>query len=197
MSDERRHAEAYPLQWPQGWPRTKVRAWPRWKSCSVHKATNEVLEEVRRLGGSWPIISSNVELRQDGLPYANRRDPNDPGVAVYFFLKGKQRVIPCDAWHSVGDNLHAIAKSIDAMRGIERWGAKTILDRALNAFDALPAPAQWWDVLGLFAEASVEEIRARRVELARKYHPDSGTEPDCRRMADINAAADRALQERG
>lgn len=196
MNDERRHAEAYPLQWPQGWPRSKNRALPRWYSVSTDKATKEVLEEVRRLGGRYPIVSTNVQLRQDGLPCSNRRDPEDPGVAVYFLLNGKQRVIQCDAWRSIGDNLHAIAKSIDAMRGIERWGAKTILDRALNSFDALPAPAQWWDVLGLTPDASLEVIKARRLELARKYHPNNGTEPNERMMADINAATDAAQRER-
>lgn len=189
-------AERYPLAWPEGWKRTKSPERSRFERRSVADASKEVLEEVRRLGGSHPVISSNMPLRRDGLPRTDRREPVDCGVAVYFMLAKTQRVIACDSWWSVDENLHAIAMSLSAMRGLQRWGAGAILERALHAFDALPSPPQWWDILGIDADASVEVIRARRVALAKLYHPDSGKQPDHARMAEINAAADRGIEQR-
>lgn len=46
-------------------------------------------EELGRLGARYPVVSSNVELRRDGLPLSGRPEPHDPGVAVYFQLAGR------------------------------------------------------------------------------------------------------------
>ena len=42
------------------------------------------IEELRRSYTTDLILSMNVDLRRDGLPYANYKEPIDPGVAVYF-----------------------------------------------------------------------------------------------------------------
>jgi hypothetical protein len=191
--------EAYPLQWPAGWPRAKRRDVPLFKESTVSTQTHFVLEELRRMGATHPIISSNVELRKDGLPYSNRRQPDDPGVAVYFTLDGHQRCLACDEWTTVADNLKAIGKTIEAIRGIERWGASAILDRMFSAFTALPhivAEAPWYETLGVTPNATPDQIREARVGLAKKYHPDSGSQPDAVLMARINGAADIGLKGR-
>ncbi len=115
--------EAYPLYWPEGWPRTKYPAWSKFKPGGFAAECQKVYDELDRLGASAPIVSSNIELRNDGLPYSNRRTPRDAGVAVYFALDGRQQCIPCDRWGSVEENARAIWKSIEALRGLERWGA--------------------------------------------------------------------------
>ena len=53
----------------------------------------------------------------------------------------------------------------------------------------------WREVLGFKPDALVtrDMVAARRRELARSAHPDAGGSED--RMAEINAAADRALQD--
>jgi hypothetical protein len=71
-----------------------------------------------------------VQLRQDGLPYANRRAPSDTGAAVYFSYKGRQMCFACDKWQDVYDNIYAISKTIEALRGIERWGAGDMVEQA-------------------------------------------------------------------
>jgi hypothetical protein len=43
-----------------------------------------LLNEIKLLGGRLPVISTNVRLRRDGLPYANDHVPDDKGAAVYF-----------------------------------------------------------------------------------------------------------------
>ena len=85
-------SEAFPLYWPEGWPRTST--WQRqndtkFKGVTFGRARDDLLAEIKRLGGAQVILSTNVALRLDGLPYADRRNPEDPGVAVYFKRKGK------------------------------------------------------------------------------------------------------------
>jgi len=59
------------------------------------------------------------------LPRSDRRAPQDPGAAVYWRNGDKKLVLACDKYTSVGENLYAIGKTIEATRGIERWGAVT------------------------------------------------------------------------
>jgi hypothetical protein len=73
------------------------------------------------MNASNVVLTTNIELRRDGRPYANQRI-SDTGVAVYFTRKGCEQAIACDKWDSVRDNLHAGAKTIEALRGIDRWG---------------------------------------------------------------------------
>lgn len=83
------------------------------------------------------------------------------------------------------------------MRGLERWGAKTIMDRAFDAFAALPAPEHaqnWWSVLEVSPGASEDDIRRAATRLARIYHPDNGSAPNERQMQIVNAAKDAGLK---
>lgn len=190
---------AYPLSWPAGQPRSKYRSTARFKT-TPNRAMEEMLLEVERMGGRRIVVSTNVELRQDGLPYANRRPPTDPGVAVYFNRDGRPMCIACDQYSTVHDNMRAIGKTIEALRGIERWGGKQLMDRAFTGFAALPAPmecaAPWYEVLGVTPEATEDGIRTARVSLARRYHPDSGSEPNEEKMKAVNAAAEVGLSLR-
>jgi hypothetical protein len=95
--------EAYPLTWPAGWRRTpaheRVRArfnikvrkygesggsWLSKSEVSIAQGTERVLDSLNRMGFNRSVvISSNLSLRNDGLPRSNQRGPDDPGVAVY------------------------------------------------------------------------------------------------------------------
>lgn len=173
--------DAYPLTWPMGWPRTERPEWSRFKA-SHSGAMYDLLNELRLLDAKNVIISTNLPLRRDGLPYASRHEPQDSGVAVYFDLDGQPQCIPCDKWNSVRDNLHAISKTINALRGIERWGAKEMVNAAFRGFKALPAQGDttpsaqrlWFDVLEVSPDASWDVIEAVYRRLLHKVHPDKG-----------------------
>jgi hypothetical protein len=207
--------EAYPLTWPPGWKRTTSRTrakfvgkagrhipgengaigrWEAKRELTISQATQRVMDELKRFGVSdWNIIiSSNLQLRQDGLPRSGQANPTDPGVAVYW-TKGKegQRCMAIDRYDRVADNLAAIAATLDAMRAIERHGGATILDRAFSGFAALPSPEQPFQVLGVGANASREEVERAYRLLASKHHPDRGG--DEQQMARINTARDQLL----
>lgn len=200
--------ERYPLSWPVGWRRCPrgERRFSRFTrkngdgfavGLSISGATARLLDELRRLGVSAGdcILSTNVRTRLDGLPYSGEREPDDPGAAVYFRLRGKDRVLACDSYSKVAGNVAAIAAHVEALRAIERYGVGSV-DQAFAGYTALPASAEeeWWLVLGVRRSAPLDEVVARYRELAQLHHPDRGGSDA--RMARINVAADRARLEK-
>lgn len=188
-------AEAYPLHWPEGWPRTppNKRQWGRFE-VQPGVARTHLLHEIQRMGGRYPVISSNIALRRDGLPYANQNKIEDPGIAVYFERDGKQMVFACDQYDAPWKNIRAISKTIEALRGIERWGASEMMERAFSAFEALPPPKSWREVLGLNGTSvSHFEIEAAFRAKAKTAHPDHGGSTAA--MAELNEARRAALED--
>lgn len=194
-------AEAFPLHWPEGWKRTAQPAKSKF-DVSFAAARDGLLEQLRLMGATYPVLSTNIELRRDGLPYANQPEPKDKGVAIYFGWKGKQHVLACDRWDRIKDNIRALEKTVEAMRGIDRWGASTILERSFEAFVALP-PATgtrkrtWREVLG-FPPTSLPDRQGIVIQyrgLAKKRHPEAGGSAEA--MAELNVARDEAMKEIG
>ena len=189
--------QRYPLFWPAAWKRTpaatrkiarfhgtrtqystdRTFSWRQKQTLTVADAIGRLGEELRRLGardGDW-LISSNVKVRLDGLPYSDQRTPDDPGVAVYFRLRGADRVLACDTWTRVADNLAAVAAHVSAIRAIERYGVGTI-DQAFAGYDALPPKgATWRMTLGFSPDqiVTLEEVDTAFRQRAREAHPDA------------------------
>ncbi len=138
-----------------------------------------MMSEVRLLPANNMVISTNIKLRIDGLPYSNQRPPNDCGAAVYFQYNGQPIVFACDRWRTVEENLWAIVKHLEALRGQERWGVGN-LEQAFAGYMALPAPegGNWWEVLGVSQTASPDDVRAAYRGLVRQHHPDAGGDPE-------------------
>ncbi|EON33793.1 heat shock protein DnaJ domain-containing protein [Gordonia terrae C-6] len=142
----------------------------------------ELLRQLRLLKATDVVISSNLRLRQDGFPYSGQRQPEDTGIAVYFKLNGEDQCIPCDKWTTVEHNLRAIILTIEALRGLDRWGAKEMVHAAFRGFKALPAEAivtpftakPWHEVLEVSPTASPETIKAAYRAQLKKHHPDHG-----------------------
>lgn len=192
--NEQQPIEAFPLTWPMGRPRSRHQQSSNFKT-TLAAALKDVTHEVRLLGGVQLIISTNIPLRKDGLPYGNGRAANgDNGVAVYFKYKAKPMCFACDRWNRVEDNMRAIAKTIEALRGIERWGTGNMVEQAFTGFTALPAPEQPWQTLGLeSSHVTRDQVEDAYRRLAMKHHPDRGG--DASEMARINAARDRLLEQ--
>lgn len=197
--------QAYPLTWPVGWRRTPPgeRAFDRFgvkqrtggapRELTVAEGVGRVLNELERLGvhESDVVISTNVRPTLTGLPRSGEKNPDDPGVAVYWSKRGQkqQRCMATDRYKSVAGNLGAIAATLDAMRSIERHGGAEILDRAFTGFTALPSPEQPWQVLGLdTSNPTAEQIEEAYRRLAMQHHPDRGGNEQ--EMARINTARD-------
>lgn len=180
--------QAYPLQWPAGWPRTERREPGSQFRTTLPAALNSLTDEVRRLGAKNLVLSSNYTL--------GAHNPTDPGVVAYFELRGQKLAIPCDRWARIEHNVRAIALTIEAMRGMERWGAKHMITAMFQGFKALPGRSgskSWRDVLGFNSTShpTSAEIMQRFRELSKKCHPDAGGSHDL--MAELNRAKDEAL----
>ncbi len=186
--------EAYPLQWPPGKPRTKYSERSRFNVGSA-TARDELFRELDMLGGKNIVVSTNVKLRLDGLPYASQIDPDDRGVAVYFSYKSNQVCFCCDRWDLVKDNMQAIRHTISALRGIARWGTGDMVEAAFRGFTALPPPSKsWFAILGVSETWDIAEIEAAYKRQAKQAHPDNGGTSE--EMAALNEAIRQARQSK-
>ena len=188
----------YPLTWPPGKPRTpaKDRKFGRFGKRSPGRfgitdiTVTQALARIKQEAGAYSpgsyytridpaemIFSSNLRTRRDGDPASGQREPEDPGVAVYFELDGKPQCIAIDTYRKVADNFAAVAAALEALRALDRHGSG-LLEAAFTGFTALPAPDQvlgWsWRTLFNYDGSSLEEARRIYRQLVRKHHPDAG-----------------------
>lgn len=200
-------ASRYPLTWPAGWPRSTTRKRAQFgtkrpgdykRDMTVATACQRLMTELRRLGvlEGDAILSTNIRTRLDGWPVASAAEPVDPGAAVYFVLFEQERVLACDRWTRVADNITAIAAHIQAIRAIERYGVGS-LEQAFAGYTSLPAKGGTWRAtlgFGPDDRPAVEEIDRAFRDRARTLHPDApGGSHDA--MAALTAAKADAYRE--
>jgi hypothetical protein len=211
---------AFPLAWPEGWPRSRSgdikrgrfnkrgkdrdgSSWRPHEWLTVSDGVQRVLKELDTMGIDRQdvIISTNVRTRLDGLPRSDEKEPDDSGAACYWQdPSGTRRVMAIDIYSTVADNLAAIAATLEAMRAIERHGGARILERAFTGFSALPAPGQtaqrtWRQVFGFESGQFVTSdlLRVRYRTLAAEHHPDRGGSNAL--MAELNTAYEQAKRD--
>lgn len=208
MEEDRR----YPLAWPDGWKRTPPhrRKHARYK-VSEERAKMDLLHSLKLLGTRRVILSTNVRLRRDGLPYVGQK-VDDTGVAVYWLAKdGQEQVIACDCWRLLGDNIRALGLAVDSLRQLERCGASEILNRAFRGFSALPGAGgtstqSWRVTLGFTSEqgwpgfwspgerVTEDAVKHAYRMLAKKHHPDASG-GNTKAFQEVHAAYQEAMRE--
>lgn len=209
MSERTFSLKNYPLCWPDDWKRTSSyqRNHGRFKHfdqrANVNLGITRVLNELEKLGIKRDdiLISTNRPTRMDGMPRGDGGEPGDPGVAVYWRKKqdAPMQCIAIDIYHTVADNLCAVAATLEAMRAIERHGGAQVQERAYRGFTALPAQAStkrpWREVFGIAGSGNItrEILDAQYRSLARVRHPDAGGSDAA--MAELNVAREEALKE--
>lgn len=178
--------KAYPLQWPEGRARTRVRKEAKWRDAGRRLTWTTAFTRLReQLNLMTPVgrprrvfgaeLTTNIRFTLAGArdKSVSRLEPTDPGAALYFELDAKPHVLACDRWDTVYDNVAAIAAHIEALRGQERWGVAD-LAQAFAGHVALPRPDPWWVVLGVASAAAAADVRAAYRQRARTAHPDTG-----------------------
>lgn len=121
------------------WPGAPTAARKNAPFRTSYTKTLDLLEfELKKIDARGIVIAafySVDQIRNDGWPRANV-NPRDPGVILSFrkpegptFLKdGKWFVnvvplsFPCDTYHHIEHNIHAIALSLEALRAVDRYG---------------------------------------------------------------------------
>lgn len=204
-------ADAFPLAWPMGWPRTPASAlkdgqstfavtdhnagtsWRSRKPITFAKARDSLRNAIARLDGHNVVISTNYPLNRDGWPMGGRRKPDDEGVAVYFQRGGRTVVMARDAYFRIEDNMRSLALALESLATLERHGGGVMMDRAFEGFTALPAPKRPHEILGVRADVSEAEIRAAWRRLIAEAHPDQDGGSNAR-AAELNAARDAMLK---
>lgn len=204
----------FPLQWPEHRPRTPAHRRQTGKFTADKRpitttvAVGRLDAELQRLGGMGPTLSSDVETNLNGTPKSGRR-PADPGICLYFTLRGKPFALACDTFNQVEQNIAALAAHLDATRAIARYGVASA-EETLQSFSALPPPATgpttvmakpWREILGLQPTfpGGVDQVDALSIvegrfrDRAGKAHPDNGGSDAA--MAELNAARSAARKE--
>lgn len=179
------HAKPFPLSWPHTAGRTAPnkrigsrfgrQSQGRLRQLTVADAREGLLSELDRFKAREIIISSNIPLRRDGDPASGRREPDDPGVAVFFERDGKDIAIACDQYLKAADNMRALAVTIESLRRIDRHGSSNLFEQAFSGFEALPEAqnASHWSVpLGVSPNASLQDCESAYRSLAARFHPD-------------------------
>lgn len=232
MSERATLPPPFPLAWPEGWARTDPRNRGMLTSTAraagaaggfkvgAPRAYDLIEHELELWGvlsfrgtNGYPsrrlwVVTSNMQSRLAGKPNSEGRGyADDPGVAVWWSVRegfGEgTRVVACDTWRSVAENMRACGVIIESLRAMERAGASQALERAQQAITALglPGEREWWRVAldlprGDFSAAQVE--RAYK-QAALAAHPDQGgsheaflTLTNARREALLHASVDAA-----
>lgn len=179
------------LTWPETKQRTAGRRSSPFRPHEVATEQRELENEMLRWGVRRFIVSRNNQ----------RIFAGDPAVAVWWLdRKNQLRVLACDKWDSLAANMHALCLTLNAMRGLERWGAYTAEQAAEGARPALPPPAgagapDWRKILG-----SIDGIpRDKQLVLCEHAYRSmsreaAGNEP---RQRELNLAIEAARKELG
>ncbi len=182
------------------WPGKPTPPWEQGMSpfSAKYNQTLDLLEyELGRLGARDVLIQAYLkreDIRNDGWPRADAR-PSRPGVIVSFDVpqpeQGGKRInmaFPCDRFNRMEDNIRAIAKSLEALRMVDRYGVTRNSEQYRGFAQLLEAKAWTVDESAAFLEVKTgipahvivhfaSNYRAAYREAAKSMHPDQGGNP--------------------
>lgn len=131
----------------------------------------ELTYEVDALEGTEILIGCGLaehEVRIDGYPRANAKPPRHPGVEVTFDSRYGRLTYATDVFRDWRDNVRAIAKGLEALRAVDRWGV-TKRGEQYAGFALLTAGPSMYDL----GRRLVEEHGSVTAAM-RATHPDTG-----------------------
>ncbi len=169
--------------WPYpATPATSRRS--RWTFKAPWSDTMNLLEyEIARLDGREVVIGGGFreqDIRLDGLPRSDAREPAYPGIEISFELPDRKRLVyatdVCDYWQH---NVRSIGLGLEALRAVDRFGI-TRHGEQYAGFAQLAAGGP--DATR--GKALVEAAGGITAAL-RRHHPDHGG--DARDFVDVQA----------
>lgn len=191
--------EAFPLQWPIGYKRSKKRIESLFKQ-TPEAAQKYLCNEIKLLGATGLVVSSNVLAKKDGFLYTDMsKEPiEDPGIAIYFNLYDKAVSMCCDTYQRPWENLYALAKGIEGIRAIKRYGISEFIERAFTGFKELPQSTQvnnimWWDILMVPKDSDKALIKSTHRLLIQRFHPDTPGTGNAEKFVQVQEAYKQAM----
>ena len=176
------------------WPgeATKGREHARFRS--TYAKTLDLLEtELSKVRAKETTVQAFFRLdqiRNDGWPYSQAK-PSSPGVILSFRTKDGALSFPCDRYHTLDDNLRAIALSLEALRAVDRYGVtkraeqyagwKRIEAPSANSFATMEDAAAYIAQSAGLPHPShriITDTELRQTvyrQAARRLHPDAAT----------------------
>lgn len=191
--------EAFPLHWPLGYKRTppEKRTYSRFQ-ITMDKAQQFLRNELRLMGASNLIVSTNIPLRRDGMMYADwmNKKIDDSGVAIYFKHNNKDVTMCCDKYNKIWENVYALGKGIEGLRTIARHDISEFIERAFKGFTALPEQVDtrvWFEILSVAPTVTKQDLLNAYRQKAMEFHPDKGGTHD--QFIKIQAAYKEGLEQ--
>lgn len=150
--------------------------------------------EVDRLRGHSVIIAagfSERDIRLDGLPRSDAREPSHPGVEISFDTTRHGRLVyhtdTCARWQH---NVRSIGLGLEALRKVDLYGI-TQTGQQYAGWRELPAGAgrgvviagmdEAWEILTIAADVDgaydhndISQLREVYRAAAKRVHPDQG-----------------------
>jgi hypothetical protein len=164
----------------------------RWTfKASWNDTLNLLDRELDNLGAREFVIEADFkesDIRLDGVPRANARQPQFPGVRIYFESMHGPLVYQADNCAFWQHNVRSIALGLEALRAVDRYGITHRAEqytgfRALGAGpSARPEPTfvtvdeavHWLRQQTGIAGSDGLTLRSLMRMVARNVHPDSG-----------------------
>lgn len=179
------HYEFRPLE---AWPGTST-PWARRRSAPFKASYNDTLDllfyELGRLDARDVLIRTfhqPADIRRDGLPKANARQPGHPGVVVSATTRKGDTFVwktdACDRWEH---NLRAVALGLEALRAVDRHGITAAGEqyagfRQITVESGGPPTANpvvvLADAAGWDARQVAADPRGAYRAAAKQFHPD-------------------------
>lgn len=180
-----------------GWPDARTPAdqrRSRWTFKAGWADTLHKLDyELAHLGAKEAVIEADFtdsDIRLDGLPRANARNPQFPGVRISFDSKHGPLQYATDSYEYWQHNIRAIALGLEALRAVDRYGITAHAEQ-YRGWIAIEGPAGDGDLR--HPTSVLAWLRSERVsgiagaggltlkqllrQVARNLHPDVGGDP--------------------
>lgn len=193
---------AFPLSWPDAFPRHKGNR----ESSQFRTGLTTALENARKSLIAFGRDSS-IPVEENSIVFSSnvgglgQSSPADPGIALWFKWDGAMRCIAVDRYGKPEANLQAIRHILEADRTKLRHGSLSIVRASFKGFSAaLPAPGKrtWRAILGIPADQAkpVDKLQIETAyrEAAKSAHPDKQGGSN-ERMSELNAARAEAMKE--
>lgn len=121
-------------------------------------------------------------------PDAHWHRSGEARVTIDYDIKGQRKHVEMAKHPYYYQNIRVLYFALKAARENQMRGLDDVMEQIYGLLSAPAARRNPFEVLGVREDAPEEVITASYKALAKRYHPDSGSEPDSALMVAINEA---------